>query len=229
MTEFLIPAVTIYLLTLFIISSTIFKLITDINNHMNKIILTDADGVLLRWEQPFRAWMQAHNYIINDSGKNNYLLHNHFTNATPAETKLMARRFNESAAIGFLPPLRDSVQYVKKLHEEHGYKFRVITSLSTDKHAGMLREINLRHLYGDAIESVVCLDTGADKDQALEPYRDSGLFWIEDKFENFELGVKLGLKSILVEHGHNFAQDTTGGMRVKSWEEIYDIVISSSI
>lgn len=191
---------------------------------MNKLILTDADGVLLRWEQPFRAWMESHNYTVNKSQTNTYLLHHHFTNVTADETKIMARRFNESAAIGFLPPLRDSVQYVKQLHDEYGYKFRVITSLSTDKHAGMLREINLRHLYGDAIEKVICLDTGADKDDALAPYKDSGLYWIEDKFENFELGVKLGLKSILVEHGHNYTREAVGGTRVKTWKEIYDII-----
>ena len=140
------------------------------------------------------------------------------------QAKKLIRIFNESAAIGFLPPLRDSVQYVKQLHDEYGYKFRVITSLSTDKHAGMLREINLRHLYGDAIEKVICLDTGADKNEALEPYKDSGLYWIEDKFENFELGVKLGLKSILVEHGHNYTREAAGGTRVKTWKEIYDII-----
>ena len=50
---------------------------------------------------------------------------------------------------------------------------------------------------------LVCLDTGADKDDALERYRDSGLYWIEDKVQNANLGATLGLNSILIEHSHN--------------------------
>jgi hypothetical protein len=56
--------------------------------------------------------------------------------------------FNESAAIGFLPPLRDAMYYVKRLHEEHGYVFHCITSLSLDPAAGKLREMNLAKLFG---------------------------------------------------------------------------------
>jgi hypothetical protein len=88
--------------------------------------------------------------------------------------------------------------------------------------------MNLRKIFGNAIESVICLDTGADKDEALAPYKDSGLFWIEDKYANFKTGLNLGLKSILVEHGHNMNEDTTGGFKVKSWKEIYSIITDAS-
>jgi len=67
----------------------------------------------------------------------------------------------------------------------------------------------------------VYLDTGADKDEALEQYRDSGCFWIEDKAENAELGIELGLESILVDH--TFNQECTV-QRAKSWKEIYGII-----
>jgi len=116
----------------------------------------------------------------------------------------LIKMFNESAAIGFLPPLRDAMYYVKRLHEEHGYVFHCITSLSTDVNAGRLREMNLRKLFGrTAFEGVTCLATGANKDSALEPYRNSYLWWIEDKPENADLGMYMGLQSILMEHGHN--------------------------
>ena len=49
---------------------------------------------------------------------------------TAAEGKNMVREFNDSAAIAFLPPLRDAVYYMKRLNMFHGYKFHVITSLS---------------------------------------------------------------------------------------------------
>ena len=139
----------------------------------------------------------------------------------------VVRTFNESAAIGFLPALRDSTYYVKRLHEEYGYQFRVITSLSLDKDAQRLREMNLRKIFGDAIENVICLATGADKDEALEPYRDTGLWWIEDKPANADVGHAMGLKSILVEHGHNMHHKCSYPV-VKNWKEIYERIVNES-
>jgi hypothetical protein len=103
--------------------------------------------------------------------------------------------------------------------------FRVITSVSLDKNAQRLREMNLRKIFGDAIESVICLDTGADKDEALAPYKDSGLWWIEDKPKNADVGHLLGLKSILIEHGHNMHHECAYPV-VKNWREIYELIVS---
>jgi hypothetical protein len=137
--------------------------------------------------------------------------------------------FNESAAIGFLPPLRDAMYYVKRLHEEHGYVFHCITSLSLDPNAKKLREMNLNKLFGDtAFERVVCLDTGADKDHALAPYQNTGCYWIEDKPENAEVGHNLGLRSILMEHGHNMYHYHEDIPIVKNWKEVYAIITGSN-
>ena len=194
----------------------------------NKLILTDADGVLLDWEWAFSVWMQERGYTLTADNKKSYYLHHHYAELEERDSKKVVKTFNESAAIGFLPALRDAAYYVKRLHEEHGYEFRVITSLSLDKNAGKLREMNLRKLFGNAIESVICLDTGADKDSALAPYQGSGMWWIEDKYANFKTGMDLGLRSILIEHGHNMDEDTTGGFKVKTWKEVYDIITTSN-
>jgi hypothetical protein len=192
---------------------------------MNKLILTDADGVILDWEWAFSVWMREKGYTMVDSAKTSYYLHEHYKELEAKDAKKIVKQFNESAAIGFLPALRDSAYYVKRLHEEHGFQFRVITSLSLDKNAGKLREMNLRKIFGDAIESVICLDTGADKDDALAPYEGSGMWWIEDKPANADVGYNLGLKSILVEHGHNMTH-TCNYPIVKNWKEIYQLIIS---
>jgi hypothetical protein len=133
--------------------------------------------------------------------------------------------------MGFLPALRDAMYYVKRLHEEHGYVFRCITSMSLDPNAYKLRKMNLEKLFGKtAFEELVCLDTGAEKDAALEPYRDSGLYWIEDKLENAVLGLDLGLKSILMEHGFNMHDDIPEGMtKVVNWKEIYEHITGEKI
>jgi hypothetical protein len=54
----------------------------------------------------------------------------------------------------------------------------------------------------------------------LAPYAGSYNYWIEDKIENAELGVKFGLDSILVEHGFNMHYE--GIPRFKNWKQIYE-------
>lgn len=191
---------------------------------MKKIILTDCDGVILDWEWAFHVWMKERGFIPKLDGKMSYYLHDHFEDLDWQEAKRLIRIFNESAAIGFLPSLRDATYYVKRLHEEHGYKFHCITSLSKDTNAHRLREMNIKKTFGPtAFEKFVFLDTGADKDEALKEYEGSSLFWIEDKPVNADLGYKLGLKSILVEHEHNMHHECAYPL-VKNWKQIYKII-----
>ena len=188
---------------------------------MNNVILTDADGVLLNWEYAFDCWMEEKGYT--PLTRDIYDVNSRY-GLDKEEKDLLVRSFNESAAIGFLPPLRDAIHYVRKLHEEHVYIFRVITSLSLNKHAGRLRQKNLFKLFGTAIDDVLCLDTGADKDEALAPYKDSGMIWIEDKPENADLGAELGLTSYLIEHKHNMNHDNDDVTIVKNWKELYELI-----
>lgn len=192
----------------------------------NRIILTDVDGVLLDWEYSFDVWMRQHGFNKVDGGNLKYNIGTRYGIDTEQGVKLI-KIFNESAHMGFLPPLRDAMYYVKRLHEEHGFVFHCITSMSTDENAQELRRMNLKKLFGEtAFEKFVFLATGADKDDALEPYRNSGYFWIEDKIINAKVGHNLGLKSILMEHGHNMDADVAFP-KVKNWREIYDIIVKN--
>ena len=195
-------------------------------HNPQSLILVDADGVILDWEYAFSVWMEQHGFVKTEGSQFIYDIGKRYGIDHEQGRKLI-KIFNESAAIGFLPPLRDAMYYVKRLHEEHGYVFHCITSLSLDANAGKLREMNLRKLFGKtAFEKITCLETGADKNDALEPYRDSGCWWVEDKPENAEVGHKLGLRSILVEHGHNMNHVNEQIPVVKNWREIYAIITS---
>ena len=196
---------------------------------MNKIILTDADGVLLNWEYAFCCWMEQHGYKQIEQGNRYYDIGERF-GITKEDAKEKCRIFNESAAIGFLPALRDAIYYVKRLHEEHGYTFHCITSLSLDPSAYKLRKMNLEKMFGPtAFTRLVCLDTGADKDEFLETnYGDTGYFWIEDKMQNAIAGQNAGLKPILIEHGFNMHDEVPDGMfKALNWKEIYNHVLQN--
>lgn len=187
-----------------------------------KVILVDCDGVLLDWEYAFDYWMCRHGYTKPNEDVYDMAI---AYDMPKDEIKRLIRMFNESAAIRKLPPLHDAMKYVKKLHEEHGYIFHAITSLSNDQYAQHLRTKNLRELFGDtAFEKYVYLDTGADKDEELAVYKDTGCYWVEDKPENAEEGLKNGLTSILMAHSHN-ADYTGKAIRVQNWKEIYDLIV----
>ena len=191
--------------------------------YNSPVILTDVDGVLLNWEYAFNVWVQQQGYQLVDGWEDHYDMHTRY-GMLPEKKKELIKFFNESAAIGFLPPLRDAIHYVQKLHREHGYVFHVITSLSLDPSAQKLRTMNLQKLFGESVfERFVYLDTGADKDEALAEYAGTELLWVEDKPENAVEGLKQGLDSVLIEHSHNMTVQNIPLM--KNWKDVYEYAV----
>tara|TARA_B100000497_G_C7658740_1_gene396628 strand:- start:460 stop:1047 length:588 start_codon:yes stop_codon:yes gene_type:complete len=190
-----------------------------------KIILVDCDGVLVDWLHSFTMWMEQHGYKELTTANECYDIHTTY-GIEKSKAKELVKYFNESATMCCLPPLRDSVKYVKKIHEDLGYVFHCITSLSLDQHAGQLRKLNLENLFGKtAFDKLVCLDTGADKDDALLPYLDTGCMWVEDKPENAELGANMGLNSILMNHPFSKDWHHEDVIKVDNWKEIYEMLV----
>ena len=188
----------------------------------DKLILTDCDGVLLDWEYTFTNYMKEHGFTKKVNGEYDLAI---AYDMPKNEMRAFVRMFNESSNIGSLTPFRDAIKYVRKLHEEHGFVFHCITSLSTNEYAGELRRKNLNSIFGANIfEKVICLDCGADKDQALLPYKDTDCFWIEDKDINCDTGISLGLNGILLAHDHN-VNYSGKGIRVQTWADIYNIIV----
>ena len=186
------------------------------------IILVDCDGVLCDWGYAFTHWM-THTKKFKTVDDSEYNVGTRF-GLSYDEGKKLVREFNDSAAIAFLPPLRDSVYYMKRLNMFHGYKFICITSLSTNKYAQRIRTQNLEMLFGkELFEDFIYLGCGADKDEELEKFKDTGCFWIEDKPKNCDAGAKVGLEPILVGHDHN--ADCTTYPRFNKWKYIYKYIV----
>ena len=191
-----------------------------------KTILIDCDGVCLDWEEAFLIWMEHRGMVpILENHKEVYSINKWF-GITPEEGKRYVEQFNASAAMGFLPPLRDAQHYIKMLAEKDQYKFVAVTSMSSDPYAQKLRIKNLRKLFGkDTFEAFHILECGADKDEILAELAVEypGAYFIEDKPENANEGVKNGFKCLLVEHQHNMGYWGKATI-VKNWEEIYSII-----
>lgn len=191
--------------------------------NQNKVILTDCDGVVLDWELAFQEWMTEQGMTVKVPGVYDI---GELYGITKDEGHAFVKKFNESAWVGFLPAMRDARSGIAKL-VEHGWTFIAITSLSLDKKAQMLRISNLKNLFGQNVfNEVVCLDTGANKDEELIKYEGTGMFWVEDKVENAECGLRYGLTPILIAHEHN-KNHADGIIRLNDWAAIADHIISN--
>lgn len=187
---------------------------------MEKIILTDVDGVLLNWDKGFDKWMKEKGYK-KYSNKNYDVASNY--KISKVDSRKIIKVFNESSEVRFLEAFKDSVKYVNKIKEK-GYKFHCITSFGDNLYYQKLRKINLRALFGDCFEKFIFLDVSERKDKVLKAYEDTGYYWIEDKLENAIDGLNLGLKSILIKHEYSINIENKSLIVVNNWSEIFSLI-----
>ena len=62
------------------------------------------------------------------------------------------------------------------------------------------------------------------QERALEPYRNSGCLWVEDKTENVILGTEMGLESVLMKHRFNEVSIPSTARPVNNWRDIYEYI-----
>ena len=186
------------------------------------VILTDVDGVLLSWTHSFEWWMKRKGYKKKETS---YFVDKQY-GISDEKARVLVDHFNESAAIGFLPPLRDAIKYVRKFHEERGAVFHAITSFGQERYAVQLREQNLKRVFGETVfERIHCLPCGADKAEALKRYEGSGWIWVEDHAINANVGAGLGLNTFLMSHPYNWESSVDPDVkRVDTWKEIYEAI-----
>ena len=188
------------------------------HKHFNKI-LTDVDGVLLNWEDAFTSWMAKRDYT--PKVQNQYSQNIRY-DISKEESNALVTMFNDSAWMGWLRPLRDAVITLPKF-KEAGYEFECITSLSDDYYSAKLRQHNLHDHFQNNIGKCICLEQGGDKDEILKEY-EPGHWWIEDKPENCEAGLKAGHNVIIMSHPYNEHYDNPLVFRVNSWSEIFELI-----
>ncbi|MFA7408388.1 MAG: hypothetical protein WCY93_11290 [Anaerolineaceae bacterium] len=186
-----------------------------------RLILSDVDGVMLWWVKAFDAWMEAQGYEkISQTDYSTDLTYG----VGEQEGRDLAQRFNESRAFRNLEPMPDSFHYMNRLNKEFGFRFHCITSVPDSVQGVRLR--NLKRIFGDLIYKVDCVGRSAMKGPILEQYKDTGLFWLEDKYTNAKMGDDLGLNALLFDQHYNVTmpQDV---QRVSGWKEVYQIVRDS--
>lgn len=191
-----------------------------------KIILTDADGVLVEWNTGFANWMTAKGYPQKPNTETEYSMAIRHGISTH-EAHEFIKEFNEGPAISDLKPFADSIPFVNKI-ANLGFRFIVVTSISSHPNAKFYRTQNLKSLFGDVFDDIHCIEMGASKANILlENWADTGYFWIEDHMRQAEAGWEAGLKTVLINHPYNshFVTDLFPRVSYESpWEEIFNMV-----
>lgn len=189
----------------------------------SKLILTDVDGVLLHWEWMFDIWMNKHGYM--KSSDNAYSTAQAY-GISEEEGERLCTMFNETVYIRNLPPYRDAIRYTRKLHEEHGYVFHAVTSISNDPMVIESRVENLYRVFGRSMFfDITCLHHSVSKLTVLKQYANSNCWWIEDHPINFTIGLDTGLNALLVNQSYNQLAPAYD-RRVNNWAEIYSRIMS---
>lgn len=190
-----------------------------------KIILTDADGVLVNWLARFDQFMEESGYKLIPGTENFYSMTNRY-GITDIEAYDLIKAYNRGHFLTELTAYADSLEYIPKL-ADHGFRFVVITSISSHPDAIKYRTQNLKNLFGDIFIEIICLETASPKDHILKLWEGSEFFWIEDHIGNAEVGHILGLKSLLIQQKHNSHYETEHFKIVgpnEPWKEIYHLI-----
>jgi FMN phosphatase YigB (HAD superfamily) len=193
---------------------------------MKKIILTDADGVLVNWNKGFESFMVSRGHPRIPGTDDEYSISLRHANVTNKQAHELITEFNECELISSLDAFADSVEYVNKL-SDLGFRFIVVTSISDHPNAKVFRTQNLTNLFGDVFDEINCITMGASKANILMNWADDGFFWIEDHMRQAEAGHEAGLKTVLISHSYNSHYKTDLFPTVSNetpWREIYELV-----
>ena len=190
---------------------------------VDKIILTDIDGVVFDWHTAFVKWMELQGYSSTGVIHHDAEIHNEF-GISLQEATVKREEFNASMSCSILEPMRQSEKYISKLHEE-GFHFIAVTSLSDKPIAQYYRYLNLEDYFDtDVFVDVKCLPAGAPKLDVLAEFQNSGLIYIDDRISNLEDALKCQLKPVMMKHAYNIHYNNGRVHQVANWSDIYNYV-----
>ena len=197
-----------------------------------KILLTDIDGVVLDWVKHFEAYLDRYYPDNKLANPKEFDLNLRYTDLKPMSESMgeendfmrdVVKNFNTTAWIGYLEPFRDAKDVLPKF-KDAGYKIIACTSMGTDPYSKALRKMNLEQHFPGVFDQIDIIPFAEPKGNWLKYYRDSGAYWIEDKWSNALAGADVGLNTLIMKHEYNAYMKDNRIRHVDNWQQIYSIV-----
>lgn len=189
-------------------------------------LLLDVDGVLLDWLGGFEQ------YLLSTAPH----LHKDFSGLTGAEDleQLLGMssaqmhewiaRFHMHADFSRLQPLPGATQAIRILAP--WCTMSCITASGSHVTSQTSRIHNLKQVFGDVFEHIICVDRSEDKPEHLQMF-DPG-YWVEDQLKNALMGVRAGHESFLMDAIYNRLMNDDQVRRVVNMVEVGEIILSQS-
>jgi|ERR1700691_520457 len=191
-----------------------------------KLILTDIDEVILKWQDSFYVW------FLKNKIKNNNIItklgirpdFDQWIDIYPDNFNDTIITFNKSESFGKLIPY-DSALVELPILKNLGYKFIGITACGVDVTTKTLRRNNLEYYFPGIFEEIHFSDINKDKDTFLKMYPFS--WWIDDRPKHLDIGYNFGHNCLLYSQNYNLSCQDSRFTRVNDWHQI-SIILSKS-
>jgi 5'(3')-deoxyribonucleotidase len=183
---------------------------------MNKI-LTDVDGVLLNWIDPFLKW--AENFKVRNPNAIHtdfYAVENLFYDMNRGEVYNLVEEFNCSDNFSKLEAIKGADLILPLLAKE----YEIIAITSCNKEAIPSREKNISKVFGNYIKDIFYVPLRSSKREELKKFDPS--YWVEDTVPYATSGAECGHKTFLMDHTYN--QENGPFTRVKDWSDIIKVI-----
>lgn len=197
---------------------------------MSNLILTDIDECCIKYHESFESWLRENPILLerldvqmppDDSHLHLKQDMEEWLDIDCGKISVLIELFSKSEQFRNIPPGWESETFIPLL-QDRGYKFIAITSAGSSSIVKESRISNLERYFPGAFSTVHCIDWVDSKENYLKWYRPT--WWVEDRIENAELGLKYCHKPFIINNVHNQGTLPEGIKRVSSWRNIYDCI-----
>ncbi len=162
--------------------------------------MIDCDDVLLSWQDGFREYLRdLHGICADPLGPASWDM-SRWLGVSEKRCLDLISEFNGSPKFGNLTAVPGAYAAIRWL-KDRGNRLTVISSCSDDPEIVARRTNNLRRVFGDAIDRVICVGLGQSKRTWLDVLRPG--IWIEDNYQNALQGFAAGNKTFIMRRNHN--------------------------
>lgn len=187
----------------------------------SNFLLVDVDGILLRWVDGFKEFVQDKSYRLSteyppDESMMGWICQSNGVAIPWSELECLICAFNDSKKFSDLKPYEDAQLALSKLKQTHSCTIVAISSCGTS--STQSRKDNLTRYFTGLVDDVVCLPLGSSKLQTLKNYQPS--VWIDDNIQNVIDGANVGHDAILFERPWTKHVQYPSLQRIASWDDI---------
>lgn len=190
---------------------------------MEKLILTDVDGVLLWWSRAFEVFVvEELKWDIPTRLEDFYIIED-WLDIHPDEANDLVRKFHETTHMSCIPPMPGVQENIQKL-VEHGYRFVAITACGASDLTYRMRLQNLSECFGDIFDAIHMVGVHESKAIWLSKYEPT--IYVEDTARHANTAAEIGHTAFLINYPHNRKNETHPDVRrVPGWGEIVNSII----